>query len=128
MTARAEVLIAAAVTALAAAAAVPAVAAQDCSIGRDGWDDIQRFRECIEEHVLEAWSPWVLHSAARWTTNPTIVRLLLQAGADANALDDGGLSPLHHGARNTNPMVASHLLDAGADLDARDNDGYTALH
>ena len=128
MTARAEVLAVLAVMALAVAFAASPVAAQDCSIGRDGWDDIQRFRECIEEHGLEAWSPWVLHSAARLTTNPTIVRLLLQAGADANAPDDGGLSPLHHGARNTNPMVASHLLDAGADLNARDNDGYTALH
>ena len=116
-----------ALAALATTAASP-VAAQDCSIGRDGWDDIQRFRDCIEERGLEAWSPWILHSAARLTTNPTIVRLLLQAGADANAPDDGGRSPLHHGARNANPMVVSHLLDAGADLNTRDNDGYTVLH
>lgn len=104
------------------------VAAQNCSIGRDDWDDIQRFRECIEEQGLEAWSPWILHQAARLTTNPTIVRLLLQAGADPNAPEDDGLLPLHQGARNSNPMVVSHLLDAGADLNARDNEGYTALH
>ena len=102
--------------------------AQDCSVGRDGWDDIQRFRNCIEERGLEAWSPWVLHRAARRTTNPTIVRLLLQAGADPNAPDDNGLPPLHWGAENSNPMVVIHLLDAGADLNARDNEGYTALH
>ena len=102
--------------------------AQDCSIGRDDWDDIQRFRDCIKEHGLEAWSPWVLHQAAEYTGNPTIVRLVLQAGADPNAPDDDGLTPLHWGAENSNPMVVTHLLDAGADLNARDNDGYTALH
>ena len=102
--------------------------AQDCSPGRDDWDDIQRFRDCIEEHGLDAWSPWVLHQAAEYTGNPTIVRLLLQAGSDPNAPDDNGRSPLHHGAENSNPMVVTHLLDASADLNARDNDGYTALH
>ena len=104
--------------------------AQDCSISRrrGDWDDIQRFRDCIEEHGLGAWSPWVLHRAAEYTTNPTIVRLLLQAGADPNAPDDSGLTPLHWGSENSNPMVVTHLLDAGADLNARDNKGYTALH
>ena len=118
----------AALLTISAAFMVQPVAAQDCSIGRDGWDDIQRFRDCIEEHGLDAWSPWILHEAARQTTNPTIVRLLLQAGADPNAPNDSGLTPLHQGARNNNPMVVTHLLDAGADLNARDNDGYTALH
>ncbi len=113
---------------LSAALIAQPVAAQDCSIRRDGWDDIQRFRDCIEERGLEAWGPWILHRAAEYTSNPTIVRLLLQAGADPNAPDDNGLTPLHRGAENSNPMVVTHLLDAGADLNARDNDGYTALH
>ena len=118
-----------ATVALLAISAGPVIA-QDCSISnrRGDWDDIQRFRDCIEERGLEPWSSWILHQAARLTANPTIVRLLLQAGADPNAPDDDGLSPLHHGAENSNPMVVSHLLDAGADLNARDNDGYTALH
>ena len=104
--------------------------AQDCSIShrRGDWDDIQRFRDCIEEQGLEAWSPWVLHQAALYTSNPTIVRLLLQAGADPNAPNDEGMSPLHAGARNSNPMVVTHLLNAGADLNAGDNYGYTPLH
>lgn len=113
---------------LSAFIAVQPASAQDCTIGRDGWDDIQRFRRCIAEHGLNAWTPWVLHQAAQFTSNPTIVRLLLQAGADPNAPNDSGLTPLHAGAWNSNPMVISHLLDAGADLNARENDGYTALH
>ena len=112
---------------LAALCAQP-LAAQNCAIGRHDWDDIRRFRDCIEEHGLEAWTPWILHQAAQHTTNPTIVRLLLQAGADPNAPDDNGLTPLHAGAWNSNPMVVSHLLDAGSDLNARENDGYTVLH
>ena len=105
------------------------LAAQDCSIGRDGWDDIQQFRRCLEEYDPDRWGdPWLLHTASRVTGNPTIVRLLLQGRWDPNAPDDGGLAPLHHGARNSNPMVVSHLLDAGADLNGRDNNGYTALH
>ena len=33
--------------------------AQDCSISQrmGDWDDIQRFRDCIEQHGLETWSP-----------------------------------------------------------------------
>ena len=128
MTALAEVLTALAVTALAVASATSSVAAQDCSIGRDGWDDIQRFQDCIAECWLDVWSPWVLHRAAEYTSNPTIVRLLLQAAADPNAPDDNGRTPLHRGSENSNPMVMTCLLDAGADLNARNNDGYTALH
>lgn len=129
MTAGAPMLIALAATALAAAPATSPAFVQDCSIGRDGWDDIRRFRRCLQEYNPDRWGdPWLLHTTSRVTGNPTIVRLLLQEGWDPNAPDDGGRSPLHHGARNTNPMVVSHLLDAGADISARDNDGYTALH
>ena len=128
MTAGAPMLTALAATAMAAAPAASPAFAQDCSIGRDGWEDIRRFRDCIAERGLEASSPWVLHRAARHTGNPTIVRLLLQAGADPNAPDDNGWSPLHHGAGNINPTVVSHLLNAGAEVNASDNNGYTALH
>lgn len=107
------------------------VAAQDCGDGPENWDDIQGFRRCVQEHGLDfwtPWAPWVLHDAARLTGNPAIVQVLLQAGADPNAVDDNGLAALHHGARNTNPVVVSHLLAAGASLNALDNEGYTPLH
>ena len=109
------------------------VTAQDCSISVEKWDDIQFFRRCLAEHGLDAWDvsltgQTVLHNAALQTSNPTIIRLLLDAGADPNTPDDRGVTPLHLGAQNRNPMVATHLLNAGADLHAGDNEGYTPLH
>ncbi len=107
--------------------ATPA-AAQDCGIGEDDWDDFQLFRRCIQEHGLDAWTSEILHQAARLTTNPTIIQLLLEAGADANARNDRGLTPLHEGATTSNPVVTAHLLAAGADPNGLDNEGYTPLH
>ncbi|WP_419949448.1 SUMF1/EgtB/PvdO family nonheme iron enzyme [Candidatus Palauibacter sp.] len=104
------------------------MAAQDCAIGRDQWDDIARFRRCLDEGGLRSWGPWILHEAARRTGNPTIVYLLLEAGADPNARNDEGLTALHFGAQNSNPVVTSHLLEAGANPRARDNEGFTPLH
>ena len=105
--------------------------AQDCSIvqRRGDWDDIQRFRGCLEQYAPDQWGdPWLLHTASRMAGNPTMVRLLLREGWDPNAPDNDGRSSRHLGAQNGNPMVVAQLLDAGADLNARDNDGYTALH
>ena len=107
---------------------VQPLAAQDCAIGRDQWDDIGRFRRCLDEGGLRSWGPWILHQAALRTGNPTIVYLLLEAGADPNARNDEGLTALHFGARNSNPVVTSHLLEAGANPRARDNEGFTPLH
>ena len=69
-----------------------------------------------------------LSGAAWFTDNPAIVQLLLRAGADPQAVDNEGLTPLHRGAVNSNPVVTAHLLAAGADPNALDNEGYTPLH
>ena len=54
---------------------------------------------------------------------------LLSDGADANAQDDQGFTPLHFAAASrTSVEVAQLLLDAGADINARNhNDGFTGL-
>ena len=57
------------------------------------------------------------------------VTACLDAGADLEAQDILGETPLHKAAdNNKNPAVIQALIDAGADLKVRDNGGFTPLH
>ena len=58
------------------------------------------------------------------TATPAVLPFLLQAGADVNARDRLGRTPLFY-ARS--PEHAQMLLQAGADIQARDNRGDTAF-
>ena len=56
------------------------------------------------------------------------VRRSLEAGADANQLDELlGVSPLSMAAMTGNVELAEVLLEGGADVDVRNNDGSTPL-
>ena len=54
------------------------------------------------------------------------LRMLLGAGADVNAQDQYGRTPLHR--TTCIGKVAAILLEAGADVNALDNEGDTPLH
>ena len=56
------------------------------------------------------------------------VERLLNAGADIEARDRWGNTPLHYACINGHTEVARMLLDHGADVGARDQWGDTPLH
>jgi ankyrin repeat protein len=78
-----------------------------------------------EQHSSE-WGNTPLHLAAR-DGRDDIVRLLLSRGANFNAQNDRGITPLHLAAA-ARESTAQLLLDAGARVDLADERGQTALH
>ena len=68
-----------------------------------------------------------LHQAQR-NQNVEIFEYLVSAGADVNATNQSGLTPLHEAARwNWNIEVVKFLVSKGANVYARDNTGKTPL-
>ncbi len=75
-----------------------------------------------------AWTP--LHAAAA-QRNATSVCLLLQSGADPNARDRWGRTPIMWAARvilSDDRSTIASLARGGADVNAQDQEGLTALH
>ena len=75
-----------------------------------------------------------LHSAVDYM-DLEMVQVLVDCGADVNARDDAGRTPLNFTLcgwwptrRPTNPGVVRWLLDHGADPNARNKNGETSLH
>ncbi len=66
-----------------------------------------------------------LHSAAAGK-HPSVVKLLLEHGADPNAAQDGGFTPLHSAAQNDDRESVEALLEAGADPALASDEGKTA--
>ncbi len=60
--------------------------------------------------------------------NAEILRLILDAGMNENAVDSDGSTPLHRAAERGFDKCVKVLLEAGADEDAADDLGKTPLH
>ena len=61
-------------------------------------------------------------------TTPEIISALIKAGAEINARDKDGATPLIIAARwNSSPEIFAALIKAGAEVNARDNDGNSPL-
>ncbi len=70
-----------------------------------------------------------LHFAA-FFGKPEVARILLEAGADVDAVADNEMhvEPLHSAAASRHLEVCRLLLAAGADVNARQAGGFTPLH
>lgn len=67
-----------------------------------------------------------LHAALALSKNPESIRLLLERGADVNAVQTAGYRPLHEAAAAGRADLVQLLLDAGADRTVRCDRGKTA--
>jgi hypothetical protein len=57
-----------------------------------------------------------------------MIRLLLKAGAEIDAQDKNGATPLHRAVRTRCAAAVKCLLDAGADATLKNKPGSTAFH
>jgi len=56
----------------------------------------------------------VLHHAAEWGNSAELVQLLVDRGAEVNACDDAGWTPLDHANERRRPEIAAFLRSRGA--------------
>jgi uncharacterized protein len=76
-------------------------------------------------HKLGGTVPLLVVAAS--TGQPTIVKMLLDKGADVNATDPDGETALMSAVTSGNLEVVTMLIDKGANVQAKDKKGVTAL-
>ena len=57
-----------------------------------------------------------------------MLKHLVSLGANVNAKNNNGYTPLHEAATNPNVNVLKYLVGKGANLDIKNNWGMTPLH
>ena len=68
----------------------------------------------------------VLHIASKENNEPEIIDLLVKSGANVNAQDAEGFTPLHMAAIHGNLKIVKKLVDLQADVNIVTTDGKTA--
>src|SRR4029434_8254246 len=82
--------------------------------------DLKTFRELVSKVDVRVALPdgtTALHWAAHWN-DAEAVEALIRAGADVNAANDLGVTPLGLACTDGGPVVVASLLRAGADANA----------
>jgi ankyrin repeat protein len=65
---------------------------------------------------------------ARWSNPMECKEILLDHGADIEARDEGGETPLHYAARNSDAEEINFLIERGANVNAISEFGLTPAH
>jgi ankyrin repeat protein len=78
----------------------------------------------VNTHARHPFHVAALHAALAGP-QPSIARLLVDAGADVNARQQAGIAPLHETAQNGDLELTQFLIDHGADPSVIDDQGKT---
>ncbi|XP_026536518.1 ankyrin repeat and SAM domain-containing protein 3 [Notechis scutatus] len=87
-------------------------------------DSIERGEKDLDQKNRGGWTPLMY---ASYIGYDTVVRMLLQAGANVNMSTPEGQTPLMLAASCGNECAAAFLLQQGAELEMKDTHGWTAL-
>lgn len=89
--------------------------------------DARRVLACMGLGAKDARGRTPLHLAVEYNAEPAVIAVLLEHGADIEARDDFGGTPLHAASRKANAAIVETLLDYGADIEAKDDLDNTPL-
>jgi len=94
-------------------------------------DDVNMVKELIKSNNGINQKYWMyeetlLHWAAR-SDYQNVAKYLVEAGADIEALDSDGVTPLYNAILLNNLELARYLIDLGADTERRSSHGRTAI-
>ena len=81
--------------------------------------------ELVKAQSADGFTP--LHLAC-FFSQPEAAALLLEHGADANAVSPGRIAVIHSAAASRNAALVKLVLQAGANPNLQQQGGYTALH